>query len=48
MVALGCMAGFELRKLADDRWLVSRWNLHRELDDASAVRAFLAGAGVRA
>lgn len=47
LVAVAAIAGFELRKLADGRWLVQRWNLQRELADADAVRAFLAGAGVR-
>lgn len=32
--ALAALAGFELRRLADGRWLASRWNLSRELDEA--------------
>ena len=47
LVALAAIAGFQLRKLADGRWRVERWNLSRELNDTGAVRAFLAGAGVR-
>ena len=48
LIAIAALAGFELRKLAAGRWLVSRWNLRRELLDTAAVRVFLAGAGVRA
>ena len=46
LIATAAIAGFELRKLADGRWLVQRWNLSRELADDGAVRSFLAGAGV--
>jgi len=42
--ALAALAGFELRRLADGRWLVSRWNLSRELDD-SEVEDWLRTAG---
>ena len=48
LIAVAAIAGFELRKLADGRWLVTRWNMQRELNDVAALRAFLAGAGVRA
>lgn len=48
LIAIASLAGFELRKLAAGRWLVSRWNLRRELLDTAAVRVFLADAGVRA
>lgn len=48
LIAVAAIAGFELRKLSDGRYLVQRWNLTRELADADAVRAFLASAGVRA
>ena len=47
LIALAALAGFQLRKLADGRWLVQRWNLSRELADADAVRNFLSTAGVR-
>ena len=48
LVATAAMAGFELRRLADGQWLISRWNLQRGLVDADAVREFLSAAGVRA
>ena len=32
--AMAALAGYELRRLADGRWLVSRWNLSKELDEA--------------
>ena len=48
LIAHAALAGFDLRRLANGRWLVLRWNLTRELADTAAVRAFLARAGVRA
>lgn len=44
--AVAALAGFELRRLADGRWLVSRWNLSKELDD-SEVEAWLQQVGAR-
>lgn len=44
--ALAALAGYELRRMADGRWLVSRWNLSRELDD-SEVEAWLQQVGAR-
>ncbi len=40
-VALAALSGHQLRKLADGTWLVSRWNLQRELADDDAVDDFL-------
>lgn len=45
-VALAALAGHQLRKLADGTWLVSRWNLQRELADDAAVDEFLRQVGV--
>lgn len=42
--ALAAIAGFELRRLADGRWLASRWNMSRELDEAE-VPGWLAQVG---
>ncbi len=42
--ALAALAGYELRRLADGRWLVSRWNLSRELDETD-VPGFLQQVG---
>lgn len=44
--ALAALAGYELRRLADGRWLVSRWNLSKELDD-SEVEPWLRQVGAR-
>jgi hypothetical protein len=42
--ALAALAGYELRRLANGRWLVSRWNLSKELDE-SEVSGFLQQVG---
>lgn len=42
--ALAAIAGFELRRLADGRWLASRWNMSRELEEAE-VPGWLAQVG---
>lgn len=46
-VALAALAGHELRKLADGTWLVTKWNLQRELKDDAAVDAFLQRLGAK-
>jgi hypothetical protein len=40
LVARAALQGFELRRLADGRWLISKWNLQRELED-DQVEAWL-------
>jgi hypothetical protein len=45
-VALAALAGIALHKLADGRWLATRWNLTRELD-ADEVDSWLARVGVK-
>jgi len=47
-VALAALAGYQLRKLADGAWLISRWNLQRELKDDEAVDEFLRRVGATA
>jgi hypothetical protein len=32
--AMAALAGYELRHMADGKWLASRWNLSKELDEA--------------
>lgn len=44
--ALAALAGVELLALPDGGYLVSRWNLSRELSDLQAVREWLARVGV--
>ncbi len=41
------LAGFELHVTASGTFIVSRWNLARELHDLAAVQAFARRAGVR-
>jgi hypothetical protein len=43
-IARAALASYELRKLASGRWLISRWNLSKELAD-SDVDAFLKQVG---
>lgn len=47
-VACAALAGFELIRLDDGRWLVIRWNLQRVLADDAAVDEFLRQVGVPA
>lgn len=47
-VALAALAGHQLHKLADGTWLISKWNLSRELKDGAAVDAFLQRVGATA
>ncbi|MBX3601124.1 MAG: hypothetical protein KF863_10900 [Rubrivivax sp.] len=42
--ARAALQGVALRRLADGRWLASRWNLCRELDDGE-VEGWLARVG---
>lgn len=42
--ARAALQGVALRRLADGRWLASRWNLCREIDDGE-VDAWLARIG---
>jgi hypothetical protein len=44
--AQAALAGYELRRMADGRWLVSRWNLSKELAE-DEVEAWLAQVGAR-
>lgn len=44
-VARAALAGHQLRKLADGTWLVTKWNLQRELKDDAAVDEFLRQVG---
>ncbi|MDP1650390.1 MAG: hypothetical protein Q8M01_19615 [Rubrivivax sp.] len=44
-VAYAALAGFELRKLADGRWLISKWNLHREIATDAELDEFLQRVG---
>lgn len=39
--ALAALAGVEAHKLAGGGWIVSRWNLHRELRDDDEFDAWL-------
>lgn len=45
-VACAALAGFQLRRLADGAWLLSRWNLTREFTSDEELEAFLRSAGV--
>ena len=38
LIAQFALAGFELRRLDGGGWLVSRWNLMRELDQAALAQ----------
>ncbi len=44
LAATAALQGIALLRLADGRWLASRWNLCRELDD-SEVEPWLARVG---
>lgn len=44
-IAKAAMRGHELRRLADGTWLVSNWNLSRELADDAACDAWLQRVG---
>lgn len=46
-IARAALAGFQLHRLADGRWLVHRWNLSRELADDAEVDSFLLRPGVK-
>ena len=48
LVARACLAGYQLKPLADGTFVVSRWDLFRELDCPAAVEAFLKQAGAPA
>ena len=47
-IALAALAGHQLRKMADGTWLISKWNLQRELKDDAAVDEFLRQVGALA
>jgi hypothetical protein len=46
LAAIAAMNGFQARKLDGGAWLISRWNLCKELPDRSAAAEFLRRAGV--
>ena len=47
-VAMAALAGHQLRKLADGTWLVTKWNLQRELKDDACADEFLMRVGAKA
>lgn len=40
--ARAALTGWELTRLPDDSFVISRWGMHRELQHAAAVEQFLA------
>ena len=48
LVARACLAGYQLKPLRDGTFVVSRWDLFRELDSLADVEAFLKQPGAPA